>query len=92
MAQIGLESDSCCESGNCSICWDFAGVEGRPRSAALGQPGCAGAPKNNVAGVHAVGGGGCQAPSVGYGQLAGPCGPGSGGRYSVGLAEENGAC
>jgi hypothetical protein len=67
--------------------WDFPGVKWREGTGTLWRPRAC-CTENRVAGVHIVAGLGCEGPSVGYRQLARPCGPRSGGDYGVRLGEE----
>ena len=82
-----LEGDGGSQGSGCAVCWDFPGVKWREGTGALWQPGACYS-ENRVAGAHVVAGLGCQGPSVGYRQLARPCGPRSSGGYAVRLGEE----
>src|SRR5712692_2308608 len=83
-----LEGDGGSKGSGCAVCWDFPGVKWREGAGALWQPGCACATENRVVGGHIVGGLACQAPGIGYRQLACPRGPRSGGGYGVRFGEE----
>ena len=81
------EGDCGSKGSGCAARWDFPRVKWREGTGALWQPG-AGYTGNRVTGAHVVAGLGREGPSVGYRQLARPCGPRSGGGYAVRLGEE----
>ena len=86
----GLEGDGGSQGSYRAVCWDFPSIQWKVGTGALWQR-CACGTDNRVAGGHIVASLGCQAPGIGYRQLACPRGPCSGSGYAVRLGKETGA-
>jgi hypothetical protein len=88
----GSEGDGGSKGSDCAVRRDFPGVKWREGTGTLWRPSAC-YTENRVAGAHIVAGLGCEGPSIGYRQLARPCGPRSGGDYGVRLGvETRGGC